>query len=77
MAVDPGLVAREDYQKQEVGDYPPGMTPYPFHTSMILNQRGQGYPDFDAAKARKYMGEAVKLIAEEARTILNAWEKLD
>jgi len=77
MAVDPSLVSREDYQKQEAGDYPPGMTPYPFHTSMILNQRGQGYPVFDSSRARKYMGEAVKLISDEARTILNAWEKLD
>ncbi len=77
MAVDPGLVAKEDYQKQEVGDYPPGMTPYPFHASMILNQRGLGYPVFDVSKARKYMDEAVKLISEEARTILNAWEKVD
>jgi len=77
MAVDPGLVAKEDYQKQEAGDYPPGMTPYPFHASMILNQRGLGYPVFDVPKARKYMDEAVKLISDETRTILNAWEKLD
>ncbi|MBI4726480.1 creatininase family protein [candidate division TA06 bacterium] len=77
MAVDPGLVSKEDYQKQEVGDYPPGMSPYPFHAAMILNQRGLGYPVFDAPKARKYMGEVIKIISDEARTILNAWEKLD
>jgi len=77
MAVDPALVSRTDYQKQEAGDYPPGMSPYPFHASMILNQRGLGYPVFDVPKARKYMAGAVKMILDESRTILNAWEKLD
>jgi creatinine amidohydrolase len=77
MAVDPALVTRDDYQKGEVGDYPPGISPYPFYASMILNQRGCGYPEFDGPKARKYLVQVVQTISEEARNILNAWEKLD
>lgn len=77
MAVDPGLITRKDYQKHEVGDYPAGMTPYPFYASMILNQRGLGYPVFNVPKSRKYMGEVVKHISDETRIILNAWERLD
>jgi creatinine amidohydrolase len=77
MVVDPALVSRDDYQKQEVGDYPPGMSPYPFYASMILNQRGKGYPEFDVVRARKYMVQVVQIISDEAQKILNAWEKLD
>jgi creatinine amidohydrolase len=77
MAVDPGLVTVSDYKKEEAGDYPPGFSPFPFHASLILNQRGRGYPVFDQDKARKYMDEVVKHLHKEAAGILKAWERLD
>jgi creatinine amidohydrolase len=77
MAVDSGLVAKSDYKKEEAGDYPAGFSPFPFHASIILNQRGKGYPVFDHTKARKYMDEVVKRLQIEALKILSAWEKLN
>lgn len=45
---------RYDDAMAQPGSVPAGWSAYPFPSSIVLYEAGQGYPDFDADKAKRY-----------------------
>jgi creatinine amidohydrolase len=48
---------------------------YPFPSSIILYQPGQGYPDFDRAKAETYYRKVNERMAELVATTIEKWDR--
>ena len=73
MASDPALVQKERYKPEMASAMPAPNTwsAYPFPSSIMLYQEGQGYPKFDLAKAKIYF-EKVKYVSEDG-TKLEGW----
>jgi creatinine amidohydrolase len=74
LAIDPALVSRGDYNKDEAGHCPPGIVPFPYHRAMIGGGNGKGYPDFNRAKGRRYLDQAVALLAASLRDVFRGWD---
>jgi creatinine amidohydrolase len=68
----PEQVRRQDYRKEMAFLAQPGLAAMPFPGSIILYKQGEGYPDFDPAKAGKLM-DAVCTKAE--KTILDVFRR--
>lgn len=54
---------------------PPGWSAYPFPSSIILYQQGQGYPDFDPEKATTYYRRVNERMAELIRSTIEKWDR--
>ncbi len=57
------------------GSSPSGWRAYPFPSSIILYQPGQGYPDFDPAKARTYFERVNERMAELIESTIEKWDR--
>jgi creatinine amidohydrolase len=77
MAIDPSLVSAERYIGPDMATTIPApntWSAYPFPSSILLYKEGEGYPTFDAAKAKIYfekVNEKVALLIEET---IAKWE---
>jgi creatinine amidohydrolase len=76
MAIDPALVHQRRYSPQMATPNPPPGTwsAYPAPSSIGLYKAGQGYPKFDAAKARIYFGKVTDRIAALIEEIVAKWD---
>lgn len=54
-----------------------GWTAYPFPSSILLYRAGEGYPDFDAEKARRYFDATVDRLAEVVTDVIAKWDSLN
>lgn len=52
-----------------------GWRAYPFPSSIILYQPDQGYPDFDAEKARTYYQKVNESMAQQIEAIIAKWDQ--
>jgi creatinine amidohydrolase len=76
MAIDPGMIAKADYQKDDAGHRFKGINMHPFYRSIILNQPGKGYPAFDLKRSKKFMEDVVTKLSMDIKKILSGWEKV-
>jgi len=76
MAIDPTLVSRSDYSREEAGHRFKGINMHPFYRCIILNQPGKGYLRFDTGRAKKYIEAVVDKLALDIKEILAGWEKI-
>ena len=76
MAIDPSLVHRERYKPEMAAPNPaPGTwSAYPTPTSITLYKEGQGYPKFDAAKAKLYFEKVNDKIAGLVTDTIRKWD---
>ncbi|HET7745779.1 MAG TPA: creatininase family protein [Vicinamibacteria bacterium] len=76
MAIDPSLVHRERYKPEMAAPNPaPGTwSAYPTPTSITLYKEGQGYPKFDAAKAKVYFEKVNDKIAGLVTDTIRKWD---
>jgi creatinine amidohydrolase len=77
MAIDPSLVHKERYLGPEMAipNPPPGAwSAYPSPSSILLYKSGQGYPKFDAAKAKLYFQKANEKVAALVIDIIKRWD---
>ena len=76
MAIDPALVQQERYKPDMATALPAPNTwsAYPFPSSIMLYQAGQGYPKFDAAKAKKYFDKVNDKIARLVEETIAKWD---
>jgi creatinine amidohydrolase len=79
MAIDPALVQRERYRPELATAYPAPNTwiAYPFPSSIGLYKEGQGYPKFDAAKAREYYRKVNDKVARLIQETIAKWDMID
>jgi creatinine amidohydrolase len=77
MAVDPTLVHPERYHPDLATPYPAPNTwmAYPFPSSIGLYKEGEGYPTFDAAKARTYFARVTDKVARLVEDTVRKWDR--
>ena len=76
-AIVPDNVHPERYSPDMAtpGSSPAGWSAYPFPSSIILYQPGQGYPDFDADKAAVYFRRVNDRMAELIESTIEKWDR--
>ncbi len=76
-AIDPKLVHPERYQDSLATARPPAGTwsAFPFPSSIILYQPGQGYPKFDLAKAQAYRAAVIEKMTTLAVETIAKWDQ--
>jgi creatinine amidohydrolase len=79
MAIDPALVQRDRYRPELATAYPAPNTwiAYPFPSSIGLYKEGQGYPKFDAAKAREYYRKVNDKVARLVQETIAKWDMIE
>ena len=74
-AVRPDLVRRELYRGPEMATpRGEGWTAYPFPSSILLYSPGEGLPDFDASRARRYFDGTVNRLVEIIEDVVRKWD---
>lgn len=76
-AIVPDHVHPERYSADMAtpGSSPSGWRAYPFPSSIILYQPGQGYPDFDPEKASTYFRRVNERMAELIASTIEKWDR--
>jgi len=77
LAVDPALVQKELYTGPEMATAiptPNTWSAYPFPSSILLYTEGQGYPMFDAAKARTFFDKVNDKVARLIEETIQKWD---
>ncbi len=77
LAVDPALVQKERYTGPEMATAIPApntWSAYPFPSSILLYQEGQGYPVFDEAKAKIYFNKVNDKMAALIEDTIRKWD---
>jgi creatinine amidohydrolase len=76
-AIDPKLVHKERYSDALATPRPPAGTwsAYPFPSSIILYQPGQGYVQFDQAKADAYFRSVIEKMTHLVEETIGKWDK--
>ncbi len=76
LAVRPDLVRADLYTGRDMttprGE---GWTAYPFPSSVLLYREGEGYPDFDRAKATRYFDGVVDRLAALITDVVVKWNR--
>jgi creatinine amidohydrolase len=77
MAIDPALVHKERYSPDmALANPPPGTwSAYPSPVTIGLYKEGQGYPTFDAAKAKVYFERVNDAVARLAEDTIKRWDR--
>jgi len=72
----PEQVRRELYKKDLAFLSQPGLAATPFPGSIILYEKGEGYPDFDPAKAGKLMDMISRKVEQTILDVFQRWNKI-
>jgi creatinine amidohydrolase len=72
----PEQVRKNLYQKDMAYLSQPGLVATPFPGSIILYEKGEGYPDFDPAKAKKLMDMISKKVEQTILDVFRLWNKI-
>lgn len=76
LAVRPDLVHPELYTGPDMSTpRGAGWTAYPFPSSILLYRAGEGYPDFDPDKARRYFDGVVERLAGLITDVISKWDR--
>ncbi|HSG89569.1 MAG TPA: creatininase family protein [Pseudomonadales bacterium] len=75
-AIVPEHIHPERYSDDmaQAGSSPKGWSAYPFPSSIVLYQPGQGYPDFDPAKAERYFDAVNDRMAGLIADTIRRWD---
>jgi creatinine amidohydrolase len=77
LALDPEMVKPEDYHDDLVFRFSPAAAAYPYPGPVITYKDGEGAPDFDREKARRYRRGAIEKIRAYLLMVLDRWDKID
>jgi creatinine amidohydrolase len=75
MAIDPSLVDKTRYKREMATAMaaPNTWSVYPFPSSIMLYKEGQGYPEFDLAKAKTYFTKVNDKVARLIEETIEKW----
>ncbi|HKC11520.1 MAG TPA: creatininase family protein [Vicinamibacteria bacterium] len=75
-AIDPSLVHAERYRPDLATAYPGPNTwsAYPYPSSIGLYKEGQGYPQFDPAKAKRYFARVNEKVGRLVEETIRKWD---
>lgn len=74
MAVAPDAVHPELYRPEQATAFSDAWRAYPFPSSIGLYRPGEGYPDFDRAKAERYFRRVKEEVLAIVRDVIAKWE---
>jgi creatinine amidohydrolase len=74
-AVDPELVAPGEYDPDMVWLFRPGADVYPVPGTILLYKEGEGHPEFDLDRARRYREKIIEAVGAFVQDILARWKK--
>jgi creatinine amidohydrolase len=77
LAIDPELVQRKRYAGPKMATAIPALNTwnaYPFPSSILLYKEGEGYPNFDLAKAKSYFAKVNDKVARLIEDTIRKWE---
>ena len=76
MAIDPTLVDKQRYKPEMASALPAPNTwsAYPFPSSVLLSQEGQGHPKFDPDKAKTYFRKVNDKITRLIQETIKKWD---
>jgi creatinine amidohydrolase len=74
-ATDKRLVKKGYLKKDMAAVYKPGLKPMPFHGSIILYKKGEGFPKLDK-RCDTFFNESVKLITKEIKEVMRKWKSI-
>jgi creatinine amidohydrolase len=77
LAIDPGLVQKRRYTGPGMATEIPApntWSAYPFPSSILLYKEGEGYPNFDLAKAKTYFSKVNDKVARLIEDTIAKWE---
>ena len=74
MAVAPDAVHPELYRREQATAFSDAWRAYPFPSTIGLYRAGEGYPEFDRAKAERYFRRVQEEVLELIRDVISKWE---
>ena len=74
LATTPQYVRQELYDAELAWWRADGVAAYPYPSSIILYQEGEGYPDFDEQKAKLFYGKVVDKVEKLISTTIEKWD---
>ena len=74
-AVDSDLVDADAYDPEMAYYFRPGADVYPVPGTILLFKEGEGYPEFDAGRAKEYHGKVIAEVGEFVEMVLARWRK--
>jgi len=74
-AVDPALLDERAYDKDMAWWFRPGADVYPVPGTILLYEKGTGYPEFNVEKARQYREAVVKEVGDFLENVLDRWRR--
>jgi creatinine amidohydrolase len=77
LALDSAMVKQQDYHEDLVYQFIPGVALYPYPGPVLIYKEGEGAPDFDKEKARRYREGAIEKVKEYLLMILDRWDKIE
>ena len=76
LALDPALVKPHEYDPTMLFHFTPAVAAYPYPGPVIIYKEGEGAPDFDPDKARRYREGAIARVKAYLLQVLAQWDKL-
>ena len=73
-AIVPEHVHPDRYDPDMASAGVPGMQPYPFPSSIVLYQEGEGYPDFDPERAQAYFEAVNQRMGDLVEETIRRWD---
>ena len=77
MVDHPEQVRRQEYKKELAFLARPGLAALPFPGSIILYKKGEGFPDFNPAKATQLMAAVCAKVEQTILDVFGRWNTLD
>lgn len=74
-AIAPALVDEKSNSPDLVYTFKPGADVYPVPGSVLLYTEGEGHPEYNLAKAKKYRQKVIDTVGEFAEFVLMRWRK--
>ena len=74
-AIDPALVDEKANSPDLAYTFKPGADVYPVPGSVLLYTEGEGYPEYNLAKAKKYRQKVIDTVGDFAEFVLKRWRK--
>lgn len=73
-AIRPETIHPDQMGDHLVYSFNPGVTVYPYPGSVLIAKKGEGEPDFDDDKAKRYREGAIAKVREFCQQVLAQWE---
>ena len=76
-AIDPDLVDEDTYDPALAYLFRRGADIYPVPGSILLYKEGEGYPEFDASRAKEYQARVFTAVGDFVEMVLKKWRMFD